>query len=347
MKKIFYILFTASLLAVGCTKEIPVSRNHNLDAEVLDIESKMEMTTLYCNLNGTTTVDLQQLSEYLTAKSADVAMFVAPTVVGETNFNEWLAAYATEHGYNTLNANNDDGRLVMAALINADLTFEKYTIVQASSLNNAVLHFKSNDIHFVVTELLPARNAIPADWQDQVAQMTTDKKSSPLVYDPDNHELRKAELVYLINQTIDNKAHMRDANWMWAINMNAESYLDIVKYEREFLRADCYDDVTEEFLTTVTKYFSVSELVDQNDPYFALSKLLISSNMIDCNAVHHSLYTPSSVSVEEGEEGSRQNFLYATDVCWNMFRTFDFDTEVAAQLGVLHYPIIVSLKKEE
>ena len=131
MKKIFYILFTALLLAVGCTKEIPVSRNHNLDAEVLDIESKMEMTTLYCNLNGTTTVDLQQLSEYLTAKSADVVMFVAPTLVGETNFNEWLATYAAGNGYQTLNAINEDGRLIMAALVDANLAVEKYAVIRS------------------------------------------------------------------------------------------------------------------------------------------------------------------------------------------------------------------------
>ena len=52
MKKILYILFTASLLAVSCTEEIPVTRDHDIDAEVTDMQTKMEMTTLYCNQIG-------------------------------------------------------------------------------------------------------------------------------------------------------------------------------------------------------------------------------------------------------------------------------------------------------
>ena len=77
MKKILYILVAVSLLSVGCTKEVLVSRDHDINAEVVEMQTKLEMKTLYCNLNESNVVDLQKLSEYLTANDADVAMFVA------------------------------------------------------------------------------------------------------------------------------------------------------------------------------------------------------------------------------------------------------------------------------
>ena len=53
MKKILYTLFAVSLLAVGCTKDVPVSRDHDIDAEVTDMQTKMEMIIL-CNANSMT-----------------------------------------------------------------------------------------------------------------------------------------------------------------------------------------------------------------------------------------------------------------------------------------------------
>ena len=119
MKKILYILFTVSLLAAGCTTtEVAVSRDHDINAEVGDMKTKMEMKTLYCNLNETNNLDLQKLSEYLTAQNADVAMFVAPVTVGGENFKNWLTAYAAEVGeLNALSVANTNGRLLMAALV--------------------------------------------------------------------------------------------------------------------------------------------------------------------------------------------------------------------------------------
>ncbi len=345
MKKILYIMFTVSLLAASCTKEVLVSRDHDIDAEVLDMQTKMEMTTLYCNLNEADNLDLQKLGEYLTEKSADVAMFVAPVSVNGVDFKAWLDAYAAENGaLSVLEARNNNGVLTMAALVNSELSTETFRVVQGAVLNNAVLHFKANGIHFVVTELLPAKNAIPSDWEDQVAAMESSKKSVPLVYDPDNLETRKSELQSILKQTVDNASNAKEKHWVLAINMNAESELDITKYNREFLRADYYDDVTEDFLAKETLYFSVSETLDANDPYFGANKLMLYYNLVDCNSVHHSVYTPSSVG---GVDGLRVNFLYATDECWNLFRTFDFDTVQSAELGVTHYPIIVTLKSEE
>ena len=355
MKKILYTLCAVSLLAVACTQEVPVSRDHDIDAEVTDMQTKMEMSTLYCNLNESASVDLQNLGAYLTEKDADVAMFVAPTSVNGTDFKTWLDAYAAENGGLTvLEARNDDNRLTMAALVKPQWLLETYTLTQGASLSNAVLHFKANGIHFVVTELKAAKNAIPDDWEAQVDAMTANKKKVPFVYTPDNLAARKTELSYIIKQTVDNKAFIKDVNWMLAVNMNAASHLDIVKYEKEFYRENYYDVPANpasgsfdwyEFLETETTYFSIDELLASNDIYFNASQLMAYYNLIDCNAVHHSVYTPSTV--EGDTDGVRNNFLYATDECWNMFQTFNFDTVAASALGVAHYPIIVTLKSEE
>lgn len=351
MKKILYTLFMVSILSVACTQEVLVSRDHDLNAEVGDMHTKSEMKALYCNLNEAQTLNLQKLSEYLTEQSADVAMFVAPASVGGENFKTWLKAYATEVGELTLvDVLNYDGRLLMAALVKEQWPVQTYNVAQGQALKNAVLHFETNNIHFVVTELDPARNAIPSNWESQVNTMTTNKKTVPLEYDPDNLAIRKAELANIIKQTIDSKANMKETHWMWAINMNADSPLDLTKYDFEYLREECYDPADTddfdwaEFLSKETKFFSIEELLDKDDAYFGLNALMLSRNMVDCNAVHHSIYTPSSIG--EGK-GSRNNFLYASDECWNMFQTFDFDTEKAAELGVTHYPIIVTLKSEE
>ena len=355
MKKILYKLFAVSLLAVGCTKDVSVSRDHDIDAEVVDMQTKMELTTLYCNLNESASVDLQKISEYLTEKAADVAMFVAPTSVNGTDFKTWLNAYAAEQGGLTvLESRNVDNRLTMAALVKPELSVETYHVTESSAIDNAVLHFKANGVHFVVTELNAAKNAIPDDWVAQVEAMTTNKKKVDLVYDPDNLAASKTALSYIIKQTVDNKAFIKDVNWMLAVNMNAASHLDIVKYDMEFLREEYYNEPVNpadeyfdwyEFLNTETSYFSVDELLASNDIYFNASQLMAYYNLIDCNAVHHSVYTPSSVVGDE--DGVRNNFLYATDECWNMFQKFDFDTAVASELGVTHYPMIVTLKSEE
>ena len=218
-----------------------MTRDHDIDAEVTDLQTKMEMKTLYCNLNESVDVDLQKLAEYLTEQDADVVMFVAPTSVNGTDFKVWLDAYAAENGGLTvLESRNANNVLTMAALVKPQWLLETYNVTESSVINNAVLHFKANGIHFVVTELLPAKNAIPSDWLNQVNEMTTKKASAPLVYNPDNLAERKTELSYILKATVDNIAYINDLHWFFAINMNACSHHDLVSYSREFLRKDCY-----------------------------------------------------------------------------------------------------------
>lgn len=342
MKKILYTLFAVSLLAVACTQEVGVSRDHDIDAEVTDMQTKMELTTLYLNLTDNSSLDFDKLAGYVSAKEADVVMFVAP----EAGFATWLNQFASD--YKVLSVTNDDRRLVMAALVKSGVTInEVYTLQQGATLNNAVLHFKANNIHFVVTQLNSAYNAIPEDWKAQIEAMETNKKQVPLVYTPDNLAERKTEISYIIKQTVDNKAFLKDVNWYFAINTNASSHLDIVKYEKEFYREYCYiapedpEFYWEDFLATEHKYFSIEELLDVNDIFFNVSNLLMYYNLVDCNSVHHSVYTPSSL------DEKRTNNVFATDECWNMFQTFDFDTAFTAEAGLFHHPIIVTLKSEE
>ena len=342
MKKILYTLFAVSLLAVACTQEVGVSRDHDIDAEVTDMQTKMELTTLYLNLADNSSLDFDKLAGYVSAKEADVVMFVAP----EAGFATWLNQFAAD--YEVLSVANDDRRLVMAALVKSGVTInEVYTLQQGATLNNAVLHFKANNIHFVVTELNSAYNAIPEDWKAQIEAMEANKKQVPLVYTPDNLAERKTELSYIIKQTVDNKAFLKDVNWYFAINTNASSHLDIVKYEKEFYRVYCYiapedpEFYWEDFLATEHKYFSIEELLDVNDIFFNVSNLLMYYNLVDCNSVHHSVYTPSSL------DEKRTNNVFATDECWNMFQGFDFDTAFTAEAGLFHHPIIVTLKSEE
>lgn len=342
MKKILYTLFAVSLLAVACTQEVGVSRDHDIDAEVTDMQTKMELTTLYLNLADNSSLDFDKLAGYVSAKEADVVMFVAP----EAGFATWLNQFAAD--YEVLSVANDDRRLVMAALVKSGVTInEVYTLQQGATLNNAVLHFKANNIHFVVTELNSAYNAIPEDWKAQIEAMEANKKQVPLVYTPDNLAERKTELSYIIKQTVDNKAFLKDVNWYFAINTNASSHLDIVKYEKEFYREYCYiapedpEFYWEDFLATEHKYFSIEELLDVNDIFFNVSNLLMYYNLVDCNSVHHSVYTPSSL------DEKRTNNVFATDECWNMFQGFDFDTAFTAEAGLFHHPIIVTLKSEE
>ena len=355
MKKILYTLFIASLFAASCTKEVPVTRDHDIDAEVSGLATKMEMSVLYCNINDAEyTVDLLSVGEYLTAKNADVVTLVSPANVNGTKFSTWLTAYAAENGKQALFVENVDGRLCMGALLPADLAVEQYVVEQGLTFNNAVLHFKANNVHFVVTDLLEARNAIPSDWEEQIAAMVTAKKEAPIVYDPDNLALRKAEVEQLIIRTMEyvNEKGVRpfaqDKNWMWCIDMNTPSNVDM-KYGKEFARMECYDydDMSEAYFTYESRYFTTpSEYLPATDPFFALNDVMVKNgSLVDCVAVHNSVYTPSSVSNDAVT--ARNNFLYSSDGCWNMFESLTLDTVAVEELGTTHYPIMVTLKSEE
>ena len=357
MKKILYTLFIASLFAASCTKEIPVTRDHDIDAEVSDLATKMELSVLYCNINDAadeSMLDLQLVGEYLSAKSADVVTLVAPATVNGAKFSTWLQTYAADNSKQALFVENVDGRLCMGALLPVDLAVEKYNVEQGLTFSNAVLHFKANNIHFVVTDLLEARNAIPEDWEEQIAAMVTAKKESPIVYNPDNLAARKAEVEQLIIRTMEyvNEKGVRpfaaDKNWLWCIDMNTPSNVDM-KYGKSFARMECYDydDMSVDYFTYESRYFTTpSEYLAATDPFFAMNDVMVKNgSLVDCIAVQYSVYTPTSATDNAITE--RNNFLYSSDGCWNMFESLTLDTTAVGELGTTHYPIMVTLKSEE
>lgn len=349
MKKILYILSVVSLFAVGCTKEIPVSKDYDINAEVTEIETALDLTALYCNINDSESVDLQKLGEYIVAVGAEVVTFVAPATVKnstadglvDVNFTEWLSAFvASEECPLNLHytATRENNSLVMAAAVAEGLTAERKIFNYNGALvdANPVLHFVVEGLNFVVTEIKDSRISIPEDWETQVDAMKN--STTALKYDETNRNTRKAELGAILLQTVNNREYKNEGNWVFCVDMNASSKYDINKYAQEFLRAECYNDVTEEFLNKKTVYYSTSEYLAASDGYFALCDVM-SKNLLDCALVQYSVYMPSS------ENGSRQNFLYSTNKCWNMFNSFVVDTNAA--LGTTHYPILVTIKSEQ
>ncbi len=320
-----------------------MSRDHDLDAEVTNPETKMELSTLYCNLNDAVAVDLEKLASYLTEKNADVVTFVSPATISGTSFETWVSGYAGEHGYMVVKSKtNKNGLLTMAALAKSELSEAislDHDIRQEPPLNNAAILFSVHGIHIVVTEVDEARNAIPSDWQEQVDWMLANHKTVPIVYDPDNLAARKVEMEALIGLTIDKPA-LKDVNyWMWNVDMNAPSNIDM-KYGKVFKLVDCYDNVDEEaYIKKHNAYFSVAEDLTADDAYFQANDMLVYAGMVDCIAVQHSVYTPSSAN------GTRENFLYSSDGLWNIIESINLDKSV--EWGANHYPIMVTLKVEE
>ena len=339
MKKILYILSVVSLLAVACTKEIPVSRNHNLDAESGDIRVEMEMSTLYCNLNDATAETLNNLCGYIAECDADVVTLVAPATVDEENFISWLntnyPSDSEECAYQTLTALKAGNPLVAAALVKKELEVVN-EVLDLRDYQSSILHFVVNEVHFVVTEFADSKNTIPQDWKTQV------DGGSSIVYSPNNHTTRQEELAFLFANTINSKEYMSAAKWLWCVNMNAPSSIDITKFNKTFARKDCYNYYEsaesawswEEFFA----YSGMSENLDASDSYFGLNNMM-SKKFVDY-VLPTNKYYPSNV------DGSRTNFLYASTECWNMFDNFGLDTLAADALGVSHYPIMVTLKSE-
>lgn len=351
MKKILYTLFIASLLSVACTEEVLVSRNHDIDAEVAtDDQTIMELTTLYCNVNDSNTVDLEQLSLYLKTKDADVVTFVAPATMNGSSFQSWLDGYAADNGYVVLSQTNNDGRLTMAAIVRNTYSdvLAQHIIYQGSSsnpnaLHNAVLLFSVKDLYFIVTEMNEARNSIPADWEEQVKSMKKD--SNTLKYDPDNLAERHGEVEYLLDQTLDNSKYSHVKYWMLNVDMNAPSNIDM-KYGKVFKLVDCYDNVNAEaFIKKHYEYFIVEEDLAASDAYFKANDLLVYAGFVDCVAVQHSVYTPTSIQRSTLVDDTRNNFVYSSDGLWNAIESLNVDNSV--EWGATHYPIMVTLKMEE
>ena len=122
-----------------------------------------------------------------------------------------------------------------------------------------------------------------------------------------------------------------------------------MKYGKEFARMECYDydDMSVDYFTYESRYFTTpSEYLAATDPFFAMNDVMVKNgSLVDCIAVQYSVYTPTSATDNAITE--RNNFLYSSDGCWNMFESLTLDTTAVGELGTTHYPIMVTLKSEE
>ena len=125
-----------------------------------------------------------------------------------------------------------------------------------------------------------------------------------------DNETRQAQASYLVNQTIDNPS-LDGSKWIWAIDMKSPSEVDNQKYGMDH---------------------------DPNDT--RANYLLKYNGMIDCLAAQSSSYPTTDVN------GKRHNFVYATNLGWQMMSPLTLDTEAATLLGITNYPIIFTLKSE-
>lgn len=125
-----------------------------------------------------------------------------------------------------------------------------------------------------------------------------------------DNETRQAQASYLVAQTIDNTS-LDGSKWIWAIDMKSPSEVDNQKYGMDH---------------------------DPNDT--RANYLLKYNGMIDCLAAQSSSYPTTDVN------GNRHNFVYATNLGWQMMSPLTLDIAAAAQLGITNYPIIFTLKSE-
>ena len=292
MKKITtYALLVASILLSACVQEIPVSVDHDINAEVGALETTFESKTLYCNLTDATALDMQKVAEYLTEQNADVVTFLSD----DSNFEAWLQTYAEANEYNYLVQSISSSTTIVGCLSKGEIaTF-------ADSFNNAiitapVLHFAVEGIHYVVTELKEG-GLVMADGSHNPDELYNDT--------------RKAQVENIISTTIDNSAYFSADKWLFTIDMNSTSTLDISQYRK-------------------------SDVLAEN---CVANDVMIYNGLVDCIAVNNNYYQASST------DRSRHNFLYTTVKSWQMMQPVVIDK--TSTMGVAHYPIMVTLKSEE
>ena len=322
-----------------------------------------ELSALYCNINDATAPSLQELETYLQEKAekVGVVMFVAPTTIDGDSFASWLTTFAAANGWvSTYTDQSGSPVLTMAALVKSELIAPTYTtdingnqveqakkiteyaVVKGTTLTHNALHFVVNDIHFVVAEFATGTNAIPDDWEEQIKAIA-DKNipQTTLIFNPDYNGLRRSEAEWIVANTIDNERFITERKWVLAIKSNIWSNVDLRKYGKEFLRSDFYDNVTDEYLASTSKYIDNSEYLEDDDLYFGANTVMLRNGLADAVADHNSAFVPSSV------DETRHNFVYLSNKALNMMQSVLVDSSAASQLGVQHYPIMITLKSEE
>lgn len=212
MKKITtYILLLASIVFAACEQDILVSRDHDIDAEVSDLETSFEMKTLYCNLTDAAAVNLDEVALYIKAQDADVVSLLGS---GAT-FEAWVADFATTEGlYYAVKVQSEK---VAACLSKKAVTTYNDTFDVAIQ-TSPILHYSVDDIHFVVAEL-------------KVGGLVLEDGSQLEDFNND----RVAQISDIIANTVDNVAYLTKSRWVINIDMESPAALDKAKYGEEWI----------------------------------------------------------------------------------------------------------------
>ena len=363
MKKRLYIFILLPMLFASCDETIFISRDYDINAEFTEPVKPVEMSALYCNLNDAVAPSLQELEAYLQgqAEKVGVVMFVAPTTIGGEKFATWLTTYAGANGWiATYTSQSGSPVLTMAALVKEELIPQTYTtdsdgnqvpqakkiteysVIKGTTLTHNALHFVVADVHFVVAEFATGKNSIPDNWMDQLEEIADATNSKTAIeFDPDHNGIRRGEAEWIIANTVDNERFLTDTKWVLAIKSNVWSNVDLRKYGKEFLRSAFYDNVTEEYLASTSEYLDNSEYLEADDLYFGPNTVMLHNGLADAVAHQNSIFVPSSV------DATRHNFVYLSNKTLNMMQSLEVDSKVANQLGVQHYPIMITLNIEE
>lgn len=222
MKKIYTCtLLLASFLFLACEQNIYISRDHDINAEVSELQTTLELKVLYCNLTDATALSMIEVEAYinnqLTTEGVDIVTFLAD----DSAFEAWLSGYAAKNNLNYI----VNARPALSETVSACLSKEAIKTSFGDSFNYElltapVLHFEVEGIHFVVTELQEGGLAM-ADGSHDPATLQND--------------LRKAQIESVISSTVDASAYYSAEKWVWSIDMNSPTSSDIKQYGKEEL----------------------------------------------------------------------------------------------------------------
>lgn len=211
MKKILYTLLSASLLVASCTKEVLVTGDHDVSAEVTETVT-VDYEMLYCNLNDAVNVDVDASLNYVETKLAE-EVELALLVVPATSVAKLEAMCADKY---TL-LKSVTGNVAACAIAKGEGLTEVAKI-QNAALNAGALFVEYQSTYYVVSSLVKG---------------TTEAACT----------LRTEQLEYLIDETIDKPELASSAAWIWTLNMNALAQIDATKYGLPYMDPE-YDAET-------------------------------------------------------------------------------------------------------
>ena len=217
MKKITtYMLLLASIVFASCEQEILVSRDHDINAEVSELETSFEMKTLYCNLTDAASVNLDEVAAYIKAQDADVVSLLGSGAA----FESWVATYAANEGLSYA------VKLLASSESVAACLSKKEVKTYSDGFDNAVqtspiLHFSVEDVHFLIAEL--KKGGLVLSDGSQTDDFNAD---------------RVAQISDIVANTVDHSAYFTASKWVLNVDMESPATLDITKYGVESVIAE-------------------------------------------------------------------------------------------------------------